>query len=529
MRIRNIYPRQVILYHIRIILSNNKYDKIMEERKCYLMQCTYESPEDETIEETLDRHKRTLFEFAKKAGLTVSEIYCEVVSGDGLFVRPEMIRLLNDVEQGLYGGVICMDIDRLGRVDTKDRGIILNTFKESGTKIITPTKTYDLSDEIDEFSTEMQMLFARQELKKITKRLRAGITRSVTDGCHVGEPPYGYRRTYIDKKPTLEIYEPEAEVIRMVYDMYVNQHFGSSTIARTLNNMGLKPRKNDHFSRTTISFYLSNPIYIGKIVFNKRHIVKKKLPTDKHVRVLNPQEDWIVTDGIHPAIIDEKLFEEAQTIRLTRAHPPSFTGELMNPLAGLVRCANCGEIMTRQTSKKTPPRLICNTVACNRSTLVELVEEEVLEMLSSTLTNCNISNEAKKENENRIATVKSTITEFKKQLTVLNGQKDNLHDLLEQGVYDIKTFTERSKLITDKISSVEQTLEKNNKILISIDKEPQRKEIVPLVECLLENHDTMSAADKNVILKKAIRNIYYRREKKTNSKFEIKIEFTNWL
>lgn len=486
-------------------------------------------PEDETIEETLDRHKRTLTEFAKKAGFVVSEIYCEVVSGDGLFIRPEMIRLLKDVEQGKYNGVICMDIDRLGRVDTKDRGIILDTFKQSKTKIITPNKTYDLSDEIDEFSTEMQMLFARQELKKITKRLRAGVTRSAMDGCHVGEPPYGYRRIYVDKKPTLEIYEPEAEVIRMVFDMYVNQHYGSSTIADTLNNMGLKPRKNDHFSRTTIRWYLSNPIYIGKIVFNRRHTVKKKLPTDKNVREWNPKDDWIVTDGMHPAIIDEKLFEEAQRIRLTRAHPPSFTGEIANPLAGLIRCANCGKIMSRQTSKKTPPRIICNTVNCNRSALIEDVEQEVKKMLSAVLVSCTATNTIREENKARISTVKSAISEIKKQLTVLNNQKDNLHDLLEQGVYDVKTFTERNKVIAEKISVAERNLEENNKILYSIDLEPQRKEILPLINSLLENYDTMSAGEKNLIYKKAIRNIWYKREKKNNSDFELKIEFTNWV
>ncbi len=487
-------------------------------------------PENETIEETLDKHKRILLEFAKKAKLNISEIYLEVVSGDGLFVRPEMIRLLNDIEKGKYSGVLCMDIDRLGRVDTKDRGIILDTFKSADTKIITPGKTYDLSDEIDEFSTEMQMLFARQELKKITKRLRIGLARTVEDGYHVGEPPYGYRRTYINRKPTLEIYEPEAKVIKMVYDMYVHQHYGSATIAKILNDMGLKPRKSDRFGRTTIQFYLSNPIYTGKIIFNKKRRVKKKLPTDKNRSVLNPESEWIVADGVHEPIIEQELFDEAQRIRSEHTHPPSYTGEIMNPLAGLVYCANCGKIMTRQKLRDLPPRLICNTTACNRSIVCEKVEKRVLHILNATLEEVKSkSNDAKKINAEHIASIKIAINDIQKQLTTLQLQSDKLYDLLEQGVYDIKTFTTRSGVLSKKTAELEKQLEKYKAQLSVIDNEPLRREVIPLAWHLIENYATMPAAEKNFIFKKLINRITYKRDKSWNSDFQITVSFNNWL
>lgn len=500
----------------------------MNTNAIYLRKSRSDS-EDETIEETLDKHKRILFEFAKKAQLNISEIYFEVVSGDGLFVRPEMIRLLNDVEQGMYDGVLCMDIDRLGRVDTKDRGIILDTFKSSGTKIITPGKTYDLADETDEFSTEIQMLFARQELKKITKRLRIGLMRTVEDGYHVGEPPYGYRRVYIDKKPTLEIYEPEAKVIRMVYDMYVNQHYGSSTIAKTLNDMGLKPRKNDKFGRTTIQFYLSNPIYTGKIIFNKKHKIKKKLPTDKNRSVLNPQKDWIVADGVHQPIIEQQLFDEAQRIRSEHTHPPSFTGEIMNPLAGLVRCANCGSIMTRQKLRDLPPRLLCNTPACNRSIVCEKVEKRVLHMLKVALIDVESKKNDKNTNTEHISIITSAVNDIKKQLSVLQSQSDSLYDLLEQGVYDVNTFMKRSKLLSKKITELEKKLENYNTELSVIDVEPLRRKAIPLAWYLIENYEDMPASEKNIIFKILIKKITYKRDKACGNDFRITIDFNNWL
>lgn len=501
---------------------------IPDENALYLRKSRGD-PDNETIEETLDRHKRTLLEFAKKNNLTITGVYYEVVSGDGLFVRPEMMRLLGDVQLKKYSGVICMDIDRLGRVDTKDRGVILDTFKEADTKIITPNKTYDLTDEIDEFSTEMQMLFARQELKKITKRLRAGLARTVEDGYHVGEPPYGYRRKYIDKKPTLEIYEDEAKIIRMMFDMYVNQHIGSHTIAETLNTMGVKPRKGVAFSRNTVRFILANPIYIGKIIFNKRKKIKKKLPTDKFKTELNPEDKWIVVDGVHEPIIDNETFERAQLIRKERSHPPSYTGEIKNPLAGLVRCANCGQLMTRQTSKKTLPRLMCNTVGCNKSIVVWKVEKRVLESLQKTLDDCRAAPSKQKVNFGRIKTLNESNTELKKQLFVLQKQSDSLYDFLEQGVYDIKTFTERNKNINARITETKKLIAQNNEEIYTLNVEPRRQKIIPLIDSLLENYDNMNVPEQNLALKKIVKNVYYKREQAYNGDFSINMELKNWL
>lgn len=486
-------------------------------------------PEDESLEETLEKHKAILLKFSKAQNLPISEIYNEVVSGDGLFVRPEMIRLLNDIDKDMYTAVICMDIDRLGRVDTKDRGIIIETLKEHNCRIITPQKTYDLNDEIDEFSTEMQMLFARQELKKITKRLRIGIMKTAEDGYHVGEPPYGYRRTYIDKKPTLEICEEEANVVRMIFDMYVNQHIGSTTIANRLNALGYSPRKTEKFARNSVRWILQNPIYIGKIIYNRKRRIKKKQPTDKFRYAQNPENDWIVSKGVHPAIIPEELFEEAQTIRITRTHPPSFTGTIMNPLAGLIHCANCGEIMSRQTSKKTPPRLLCNTPGCNKSTLIEYVEERVLQILAATLKELKGEPEIVEDNTVKLVQLKKRISDCKKHLTLLEQQKNKLYDLLEQEVYDVKTFTERNKILTQTVNTVEEQLKEYETELSQTDAVSLRTEIIPTMEYLIANYDHLSPIEKNLSYKKILERIDYRRPKENKSDFEVILIFKKWL
>ena len=485
-------------------------------------------PEDESMEETLSRHKKTLLKFAKTNSLTILKIYEEVVSGDGLFVRPEMVKLMSDIEEDKYDGVLCMDIDRLGRVDTKDRGIILDTFKSHNTKIITPRKIYNLNDELDEFSTEIQMLFARQELKKITQRLKQGVRRTLEDGYHVGEPPYGYRRIYVDKRPTLQIHEEEAEVVRKIFDMYVNQHIGSYLIAEHLNLMGYKTRANKPFSRNSIRFLLQNPTYIGKIVWNKRQHIKKKSPTDKHRSKLNPQAEWIVSDGVHQPIIDVDTFNKAQKIRTTRSHPPSFNGTIKNPFAGIIRCANCGQLMSRQTSKKTGPRLLCVNNNCNKSVTIDKVEAAVYEQLKAYLHEFNLKVES--EPKPNIEPIKKDISSIKKQISTLNKQKDSLHDLLEQGVYTIDTFLKRGEILTNNIEQLQKTLKEKELQLEKTNKSVLAEKIIPTLTELVTNYDTMLPNEKNLLMKEIIEAIYYRREKISNQNaFDVRIVFKQWI
>ena len=86
--------------------------------------------------DTLKRNRDTLIELAKKKHLVIEEIYEEVVSGDSISARPQMQRLLNDVSEGKWQGVLVMEIERLARGDTSDQGIVTNTFTYSNTLII---------------------------------------------------------------------------------------------------------------------------------------------------------------------------------------------------------------------------------------------------------------------------------------------------------------------------------------------------------------------------------------------------------
>ena len=171
---------------------NYKEGKNMSLYALYLRKSRSDDPE-KSVEETLRRHREILDKYAIENGIDVKpeDIYEEVVSGESLYSRPEMLRLLESVESGAYEGVLCMDIDRLGRGKTSDQGIILETFKYSNTKIITPNRQYDLNDEFDEDYAEFEGFMAHRELKMIKRRMQRGIQKTIEEGGYLANAPYG--------------------------------------------------------------------------------------------------------------------------------------------------------------------------------------------------------------------------------------------------------------------------------------------------------------------------------------------------
>ena len=137
--------------------------------------------------DTLARHRADLLKLARKRGLNITGCYEEVRSGESIAERPEMQRLLNDVEAGRWTGVLVMEVERLARGNTTDQGVVADTFKYSDTKIVTPNKVYDPGDEFDEEYFEFGLFMSRREYKTINRRLQRG--RRARESISPARPP----------------------------------------------------------------------------------------------------------------------------------------------------------------------------------------------------------------------------------------------------------------------------------------------------------------------------------------------------
>lgn len=471
--------------------------------------CIYLRKSREDIEkeksgiDTLQAHESTLLELAKKRQYNIVAIKREVVSGGSLYARPEMLSMLDEIEHGLYDAVLCMDIDRLGRAGMKEQGIILDTFKENNVLIITPDKVYDLNNETDMLHTDIKSFIARQELNLIKKRLENGRIRSVKDGQYIfNSAPFGYKKITKNKLKTLEIIPEQAQVIKMIFDMYVNQNKGAIIICKELRNLGvLNASGNTNWSTRTIKAIIHNPAYCGMVYYQKR---KYKQIGNKTISENN--ENPIIVKGIHEPIISEEVYQKAQDTAQQRYNIPVKSDKnIVNPLAGIIKCS-CGYAMYLKKDTKAM-RLNCSNRCGTKGTNIIRVEKRVVEDLKKYFENMVINFEQLKDN--------STSDSIYQKIDIINlnidkkkQQLNKLYELLEQGIYSTDLFLTRSKLLNKELSELESNLETIKNDL----KDNENKQVVkqiPNIQNILDIYDTLSITDKNMFLKSIINKITY--------------------
>lgn len=492
------------------------------------------SRQDEELEkrentDTLARHRSTLLSIAKKQHLDIIEVKEEIVSGGSIASRPKMLELLDEVKNNDYDAVLCMDLDRLGRGGMQDQGLILDTFKESHTLIITPDKTYDLNNDLDEEMTEFKSFFARRELKMITKRMQRGRLKSIEEGNYISsQAPFGYKFEYTkDGKRLLVIDEEKASIVKEIFALYIS-NYGSYRIKVYLDNIGAKTNAGKPFTENAIRRILKNNIYCGYVSWNK---VKRKGTKS----VNNSKDDIIYAKGKHEAIISENMFKITKNILEGKQTPSlSLNKNLINPLAGLVKCACCNHTMavSRTTYKNgdTVLFLKCNHCSKNSSSKLEVVEKSILDYLEVFLyeyKNEILNNKIENHNNDRIDNLKHTLQLLEKESSELNKQKNNLHDLLERGVYDIDTYLERTNILRSKTEDNERAI-KNTKELIKNESKVNLSytELIPKInKIILGYKNTDNVFDKNMLLKSIIDEIIYFKERgNRKGKFELDIK-----
>ena len=439
----------------------------------------------------LARHREILEDCARRRGLHIRAVYPEVVSGESLCTRPQMLRLLEDVEADRFDCVLCMDLDRLSRGRMRDQGLILDTFKEHATRIVTPDKIYDLSDEEDEEYAELKTFLARREYKIINKRLQRGLRQSILEGCYCANPPYGYRRAVVDRKPTLEVNQEEARFVRLMFELYA-QGEGCAAIAQKVSALGAVPRRSAQFSRNGVARILTSPTYVGKIVWN-RSARRRSLPPER----------WTVVDGLHPALVSRELFDRCQAIYKGRSTPAHNNGTVRNPLAGLVFCARCGARM--QLAGRYPQiYLACPTKNCCAAAQLPLVEQRVREFLQEELDSILLTGTAPDGEAETLW--KTAQTCAKLRLTSLRRQRERLHALLELGEYDLPTFHARMEAISEQERQTEEILKE----------EPEPEPNPPVEEkSLWQVCERGDPALRNGIYKCLVEKIFYSKEKKS--------------
>ena len=490
------------------------------------------SREDREIEkyenvDTLDRHRRTLLKFAQEHNMQIGHIYEEVVSGETIEEREKMQKLLRDVENKMWQGILVMEVQRLARGETEDQGVVARVFKYSSTKIVTLAKTYDPNNEFDEEYFEFGLFMSRREYKTINGRLQRGRETSVKEGKYVGNiPPYGYRRIKLEnsKGYSLEPDLEEADTVKLIFNLFAYEGLSIGNIATKLEMMEIKPRKSEYWSTSTIKDILNNPVYIGKIRWNAR---KQEISTKdgKRVKSRPRNPNALIVDGMHQPIIDEETWNIVQSKRALNEAPVQNNNVIQNPLVGIVYCAKCGKPMQRRPYNKAnkPATLICSNPRCdNISSKLYIVEEKIIQALKIWLENYKINYEEIISKNRKIVgiTAKEQLKQLENRLNKEKSKLNKIYDYLEDGIYTKQEFTERLSIAKSKIQELENKIEP---LQIKVEQEEKAEKektlVIPKLQNVLDIYDKLeSNEEKNKLLKSIIEKVEYLKTEKAIKK-----------
>ncbi|MBO4844760.1 MAG: recombinase family protein [Lachnospiraceae bacterium] len=384
---------------------------------------------------SLDAQRETMRKYADFQNMEIVREYSdEGHSGKNIRGRQEFVRMLNDIEDGKdeVSFVLVFKLLRFGR-NAADVLSSLQLMQDYGVNLICVEDNIDSSKEAGKLLISIIAAVAEMERENIRVQTMAGRMQKAREGkWNGGFAPYGYAL----ESGELVIAEDEADIIRMIFDRYINTDDGINGVANYLNNHGYtkKLRQNGTipgFSTSFVKKIIDNPIYMGKIAYGRRR-TEKKNGTRNETHVVE-QSEYPIYEGIHEAIISEEEWNLAQEKRSKN----NYRREKVNDpdhahiLSGILRCPCCGKGMYGNVAKahskdnKTRYYYYCkNTVnatghKCTFRTNIEQSQiDGMLERLISAMTR---EGKFKEAIQSKIGTTVDT-SDMEKELSVLSAR-----------------------------------------------------------------------------------------------------------
>ena len=304
---------------------------------CYIRVST-----NDQLEFSPDAQLKAIKKYAKDNDIIIDDDYVfidEGISGRKASKRPafqEMIKIAKSKPKK-FDVILVHKFDRFAR--SREDSVVYKSLlkKECGIKVISITE----SIEDDKFSVILEaMLEAMAEYYSLNlaDEVKKGMTEKANRGQFQASPPFGYKME--NKK--LVIVDDEAQIIKMIFDKFLNENCSFLGLAKTVNNLGYKTHRGNPFENRTIEYILNNPVYCG---------MARWTPTGK-IRRNYSSEDSIIKVSEHEPIISEEDFNKckeklARLKEINRRYYKGARPENLHWLNGLVRCKECGKTLVR--------------------------------------------------------------------------------------------------------------------------------------------------------------------------------------
>jgi site-specific DNA recombinase len=411
---------------------------------------------------SIPAQKECLEAFAKSQGWTIVEYYIEEGHSAKDLNRPEVQRLISDIQKGIFGFqvVLVYRLDRLTR-SVLDLHRLLEIFEKHRVAFRSATEVYDTTTAIGRLFITLVAAMAQWERENLAERVRMGMAQMARQGRRPGtQEPYGYN--YVDGQ--LVVNPAEAAVVRQIYDYYT-RGWGIRRIIRWLNDPEhpIPSKTGKPWHDNTVVYILTNPLYIGKFTWGREDYRSSRC-------TLKPVPPEYIYQGSHEAIVDEETWHAVQEkLKRRKKLPPRHaTGNY--PLTGVLKCGLCGgplngcfSTQVNRQGKRRVRWYKCSRrdhkQTCSLPYLrAETVEAQVVEMLEQMADIETLQELARQELAAGGYDCRQEAEKLKAELKEISAKKKKWFDAYEAGVIELADLRERMKTITDREAYIRDRL-----------------------------------------------------------------------
>ena len=410
----------------------------------------------------------------------------EGISGTSAAKRPDFQRLLSDCRRGRIDKVLVKSISRFAR-NTRDCLETVRELKSIGVGVCFEEQNIDTSNMSGELLTAVFAAIAQKESQNISDNMRWSYQQRMKSGQFITcKAPFGYR---LKNDGKLEIYEPEASIVRMIFDRYLAGQ-NTNDIAAFVSTLGIPTREgNNRWQYKAITYILRNERYAGDALLQKR-FTTNTLPFKRQVN--HGEKEQYFAPESHPAIVDRKTFEAAAAILAKR----TFTAAKRDsrPLTLKIICGSCGTPF-RRTVCRQKVYWICRQrfSSKNNCPTSQIAEEEIYAaflrvyhklrlhggpILKQMITNLQSIRE-------RRMLWSLDIVELNKRIADLSDQDRMLADMNKCGLVDPDIFISQSNELARQLRAAKQ---EKDRLLTDTDDDtiPRTRELMETLESLPE-------------------------------------------
>lgn len=433
----------------------------------------------------------------------------------------------------------------------------LQYIQDFGVNLICVEDGIDSSKDSGKLTITVLSAVAEIERENILVQTMEGRRQKAREGkWNGGQAPFGYS---LDKENSILVINPEeADIVRIIFDKFVNTDMGADSICDYLNQRGYEKRKTrkqelNYFARGLIIKILDNPVYIGKIAYGKNKTEKVKGTRDQYRRVKT--DDYLLADGCHDAIIDDKTWEMAKRKRKETGVKWNKTHSLEHEhiLSGIIKCPICGTGMAgtvrRRKNKKTGEykddfyyrcqhrKKIDDDHFCdfkpslNQNALNDEIAHVIYDMSADSKVRDFVLGRLNQKVD--VSAFEKEREQMREQLRQVVGAKKKLTDMLDRldvndKHYDRKYQDMQDRLDTlyDKISELEAAIDDlNEKITKTHGDEITANQVYQIFEKFDKMYSVMTDLDKKEFFRNFIESIELYPEKRDDGRIVKQISF----